>query len=177
MIGLWLADFATGLFHWLVDIYGNPNWPFIGPAYIEPSHLHHDEDIYVFELSTIVTHLYIWTAVVIVGLFFWSIGMMNLVIASACGFGFLTNIIHRWSHTRPEDNVFIVRWLQKLGLFQSTTHHTFHHSGDSGSHYCLLTDHINPILETLGLWRGLDRFMSAIGIEKFWWERAERSPG
>jgi len=169
-IGLWLADFATGLFHWAVDNYCNPEWPLIGPQYVLPSHLHHDEGMYEFELSSIVTHLYIWTAVIIVGLIFWALGLMNVMIASACGFGFLTNIIHGWSHKRPEDNMLIVRALQKLGLFQSTQHHTFHHEEGSDSHYCLLTDHVNPLLETIGLWRGLDKVLSRLGVRKFWWE-------
>lgn len=168
--GLWLADFATGCFHWAVDSYANPEWPIIGPHYIEPSHLHHEEDMYTFELSSLVTHLYIWTAVIIVGTLFWALGLMTLMTASACGFGFLTNVIHRWSHTQAQDNVLPVRVLQRIGLFQSTPHHTFHHSGASDSHYCLLTDHINPLLEAMGLWKGLDRIMMHIGIEKYWWE-------
>ena len=168
-VGLWLADFATGLFHWFVDNYCHPKWPIIGPHYIEPSHLHHEEDMFTFQLSTIVTHLYIWTAVVIVGLIFWSLGLMTLTVAFACFFGFLTNIIHRWSHTRPEENVAIVRVLQRAGLFQSTTHHTYHHSGNSDSHYCLLTDHVNPILEAVGFWPRLDWLFSSLGIKKFWW--------
>ena len=59
VIGLWLADFATGCFHWVVDNYFNPKWPIVGPHYIEPAHLHHDEAMYEFELSTWITHLYI----------------------------------------------------------------------------------------------------------------------
>ena len=77
------------------------------------------------------------------------------------------------THKRPEDNVPIVRFLQRLGLFQSTQHHTIHHGGNSDSHYCLLTDHINPILEMIGLWRFLDKLLSRIGIQKFWWETSE----
>ena len=173
VIGLWLADFATGCFHWVVDNYFDPKWPIVGPHYIEPAHLHHDEAMYEFELSTWITHLYIWMAVICVGLFFWAVGLMSLVIISACFFGFLTNIIHGWSHKRPEDNVPIVRFLQRLGLFQSTQHHTIHHGGNSDSHYCLLTDHINPILEMIGLWRFLDKLLSRIGIQKFWWETSE----
>ena len=104
LIGLWLADFASGCFHWVVDGYCDPTWPLIGPAYIAPAHLHHDEGKYEFEMASIVTHLYIWSAVLVVGTIFWALGFMSLTIASACFFGALTNIIHRWSHTRPEDN-------------------------------------------------------------------------
>ena len=177
LIGLWLADFATGCFHWVVDNYGNPNWPVIGPNYIEPSHLHHDEDMFVFELSNIVTHLYIWSAVILVGLFFWAVGLMTLPVAAACFFGFLTNVIHRWSHTRPEDNTAVVRALQRVGLFQSTQHHTLHHDEASDSHYCLLTDHVNPLLEGIGLWPRLERVLLRFGIRKNWWETAETQTG
>lgn len=177
LIGLWSADFATGLFHWLVDNYGHPKWPIIGPHYIEPSHLHHDEDMFEFELSNVVTHLYIWTAVVIVGFTFWLSGLMTIPIAFACIFGFLTNVIHRWSHTRADENVAIVRGLQRLGIFQSTQHHTFHHLEGSDSHYCLLTDHINPLLEAIGFWGRLERLLLLLGIRKFWWEPLEAPVG
>ena len=170
LVGLWLADFASGCFHWIVDNYGHPEWPIIGPHYIKPSHLHHDEDMFSFELSNIVTHLYIWTAVIFVGLVFWAVGLMTLTIASACIFGFLTNVIHRWSHTRPEENVTIVKALQRIGLFQSTHHHTFHHNPGSDSHYCLLTDHVNPLLETIGFWRHLEAGFLRLGLRKYWWE-------
>ena len=175
LLGLWLADFATGCFHWAVDNYCHPKWPIIGPHYIEPSHLHHDEDMFEFELSTLITHAYFWTAVVFVGLFFWTIGWMSLTIASACVFGFLTNVIHRWAHTRPEENTKIIKALQRVGLFQSTHHHTIHHSAESDTHYCLLTDHINPVLETIGFWRGLSWMLSSIGIRRFWWVK-RKSP-
>lgn len=169
LIGLWLADFASGCFHWVVDGYCDPTWPIIGPAYILPAHLHHDEGKYEFEMASIVTHLYIWSAVLVTGMIFWALGLMSLTIASACFFGVLTNIIHRWSHTRPEDNTAIVRALQRAGLFQSPHHHTFHHQ-EGADHFCLLTDHVNPLLEWAGLWRHLDKFMSRIGIPKNWWE-------
>ena len=177
VIGLWLADFATGCFHWIVDNYGHPDWPIIGPHYIKPSHLHHDEDMFEFELSNIVTHLYIWTAVVFVGLFFWSIGMMNFTILMACVFGFLTNVIHRWAHTPAEDNTAVVRALQRVGLFQSTPHHTFHHKEGSDSHYCLLTDHVNPILQYVGLWDRLEALFLRFGLRKFWWEKPQAQSG
>lgn len=170
VIALWLADFATGCFHWFVDNYGKPSWPIIGPLYIEPSHRHHDEGMFEFELSNIVTHAFIWSAVVIVGLGFWSLGLMNFTVAVACVFGFLTNVIHRWSHTCPEDNNLIIKALQRVGLFQSTQHHTFHHSDGSDSHYCLLTDHVNPVLEAIKFWAFFETILLYIGLRKFWWE-------
>ena len=175
LIGLWLADFATGCFHWVVDNYCDPTWPIIGSSYISPSHQHHEEGQYDFNVFSLLTHFHIWTAVTIVGLIFWALGLMSLIIASACVFGFLTNVIHRWSHTRPEDTPAIVNGLQRAGLFQSRHHHTFHHGGESDSHFCLLTDHVNPALEWVGLWRHLDKFMLRIGIRKFWWETPKQA--
>lgn len=172
VLGLWLADFATGCFHWLVDNYCDPAWPIIGPHYILPSHLHHDEEMFEFELSSVGANLHIWTSVVIVGLTFWFLGLMNLTIMAACIFGFLTNVIHRWSHTRAKDNTAIVKLLQRWGFFQSTEHHTIHHSGESNTHYCLLTNHLNPLVEWSGLWRHLDKGLASIGIRKLWWEEA-----
>lgn len=173
LIGLWLADFASGIFHWAVDNYCDPTWPLIGKTYILPSHLHHEEEMYEFNIFSLETHLHIWAATLIVGSAFWIAGLMNLVIASACLFGCLTNIIHHWSHAEPDQNIWFIRILQRIGLFQSIEHHTHHHGGNSDSHYCLLTDHINPPLEFIALWARLDRIALSLGIEKNWWEKAK----
>jgi len=173
LVGLWLADFATGIFHWAVDNYCDPKWPIIGQTYILPSHLHHEEEMYEFDIFALVTHFHIWMAAIVVGGAFWLAGLMNLTIASACLFGCLTNIIHHWSHAEPDENIWIIRVLQRVGLFQSIDHHRFHHGGNSDSHYCLLTDHFNPLLEFIGLWTRLDKIMFSLGLEKFWWEKPE----
>jgi plasmanylethanolamine desaturase len=48
--------------------------------------------------------------------------------------------------------------LQKIKLLQTQRHHAKHHSGEKDSHYCSVTNFLNPILEELEFWKGLERF-------------------
>ena len=59
----------------------------------------------------------------------------------------------------------------RLGLVQSQRHHVHHHSGQNDTHYCLLTDHVNPVVEYIQLWPRLERLLSMLGIERHWWKR------
>jgi ubiquitin-conjugating enzyme E2 variant len=36
-----LADFLTGVFHWLEDAYGTEDTPVLGPLVIKPNIVHH----------------------------------------------------------------------------------------------------------------------------------------
>ena len=53
------------------------------------------------------------------------------------------------------ENGRLVTWMQKLKLIQ--TQHARHHSGAKDSHYCSITNFLNPLLEELEFWKGLER--------------------
>ena len=169
LLGLWLADFATGFVHWIVDNYGNPEWPVIGPHHIAHSHNHHDAPLELFALPVLPKHGGIVSVVALVGLALWASGAMTVYFAAACVFGALTNIIHGWSHVSAEENGPLITACHAIGLFQSQRHHVHHHTGTSDTHYCLLTDHVNPVIETIRLWPLLERGLATIGIRKHWW--------
>ena len=171
LIGLWLADFGTGFVHWLADNYGNPKWPVLGPRHIVYSHNHHHDPHELARLSWHARHGGIWTVVALTTLALWFIGWLGPVTLSALLFGALTNMMHRWSHQSPRQNGPIITALMRLGLVQSQRHHVHHHSGQNDTHYCLLTDHVNPVVEYIQLWPRLERLLSMLGIERHWWKR------
>src|SRR5207237_3939094 len=43
-----------------------------------------------------------------------------------------------------------------LRLLQSVQHHAQHHSDHKNSHYCVITDFVNPLVDGIGLWSGLE---------------------
>ena len=104
LIGLWMADFTTGFVHWIVDNYGNPDWPIVGPHHIVHSHNHHDAPLELFDLPPLAKHGGICLVVGSVALVLTLIGAMTVYFAAACVFGALTNIIHCWSHVSEEEN-------------------------------------------------------------------------
>ena len=62
--------------------------------------------------------------------------------------------IHAWAHTRRVPT--IVAQLQRVGVFQSMRHHGIHHQRPYVSRFCTMTNYLNPVLDALRLWRGLE---------------------
>ena len=54
------------------------------------------------------------------------------------------------------ENPALVSWLQRLHLLQSPRHHGRHHAGNKDSHYCVITNFLNPLLEEVSFWRRLE---------------------
>ena len=93
--------------------------------------------------------------------------MLVLAIAWLCGgltwevwlvviLGINANQIHKWAHRTRRENGLIIALLQHLRLIQTPRHHALHHTDPKNSHYCVLTNFLNPILDGLRLWEGLE---------------------
>ncbi len=46
---------------------------------------------------------------------------------------------------------------QKIKLLQTQRHHAHHHKGQKDTHYCPVTNVLNPMLDKAGVWRGFER--------------------
>lgn len=171
-IGLILADLTTAFVHWSVDNYASRDWPFIGPHYVAYAHDHHDDPMELLRLSFIKCHWFILSFAVAMAVFLAAIDGLNTLTISALAFGACTNLIHGWSHRSAEENGPLITFCHKLGLLQSPTHHDHHHNNES-SHYALLTDYTNPILEASGLFPLAEKCLSQLGLQPYWWEKAE----
>ncbi len=157
-LGAWLfADFITGLVHWWEDAYAQAEWPVLGPLVAEPNLLHHRD-------PRAMTRLPWWRnvdvpviagAIALVGLA--AIHALIWPLALALVFAALTNLVHRWAHQSAAENGRLITWMQDRGFIQSRAQHALHHRWPRKSHYCPLTNTLNPILERLGFWRRLER--------------------
>jgi ubiquitin-conjugating enzyme E2 variant len=49
-----------------------------------------------------------------------------------------------------------VNWFQKARILQTPRHHAQHHRGAKNTHYCVITNVLNPALDRIGFWRGLE---------------------
>lgn len=72
------------------------------------------------------------------------------------------NQMHKWSHKNPRENPRLITWLQRLHLLQSPRHHGRHHSGSKDSHYCVVTNFLNPLLEEVSFWRKLEKLVTRV---------------
>jgi len=154
--GLLLADFVTGAFHWFEDRYGNPKWPIIGGV-IRANQEHHHTPRSFLEGSFISRNLTVFMLAAVFMAGFWAVGWLNLFTGSAVIFGAFANEIHRFAHRSSTENGTLVTALQKTGLLQSFQHHAQHHRKGKDTHYCVMTNYLNPALEKVQFFQNAEK--------------------
>ncbi|MBA3708927.1 MAG: hypothetical protein H0W83_08940 [Planctomycetes bacterium] len=151
-----IADLLVGTVHWFEDCYGSPEWPLIGATVIAPNLLHHarprafldntwwkSADLQVIAGAAVLTLA--WLAG-------WFSAELLLVVALAVN----ANEFHRWAHRTRAENGRMISALQACRLVQTRAHHGRHHGGARNSCYCAITSWMDPLLDSLRVWRGLE---------------------
>lgn len=165
-----LADFLTGIVHWLEDTYGNPETKFlgIGKHIVIPNLVHH---IRPRELTQGTWYSRIWTSAAFLSILLailWLLGWDHIMVYWVFGIAVWGNEIHCWSHRSPKENGKVITFLQRYYIIQSPKHHGKHHFSPYAVHFCALTPYLNPILEFIRFWRILEVFfMILFGIKPF----------
>jgi hypothetical protein len=159
---LLLADFITGFVHWLEDSYWSPDTPVLGKWIVVPNLAHHQNGQDFLKKSWLESSwdLALAGIVVLVVAFClqrisWELLLFVTVMVNA-------NQIHKWAHiTRYENKPRIIGFLQKIYILQRTQHHGQHHRKPNDSHYCTVTNLLNPVLDRLHFWRGLEKIFGS----------------
>jgi hypothetical protein len=158
ILGFFLADFLSGLFHWIEDTYldycidipiikdiskGNEMHHYFPRAILKNSYY---QNIRVTTILTIFVFIIIYLSKKEI-LFNYKYFFITLFIFSS-----ISPLIHRLCHMREcEKNKYIL-YLQKFGILNSDEHHKIHHI-KSDVNYCLNTSYINIILDNIYFWR------------------------
>jgi hypothetical protein len=150
------ADFLSGFFHWAEDAYGEPHWPLVGKAIIQPNLEHHRDpramtkrgwwrsaDVQVVAGGAFLLAAWAFRFLT------WRLGLGMALLVNA-------NEVHKWTHRSREENGPFITWLQDHGLVASRLGHARHHRMPRTAAYCTLTDHLNPLLDRAGFWSGLE---------------------
>ncbi len=155
-----LADFITGLVHWIEDTYGVPDWPFgLGKNVVEPNIIHHQHPNWMITMSNVIQRNYITAIPASIAIFIayyfygWSCWPFATTILIA---GFLGNEIHGWNHTPISKLNWFIRFLQDTAIVQTRHQHALHHKKPYNKYYCTLTNLTNPVLELIYFWRTLE---------------------
>lgn len=157
-----MADFATGIFHFYADQFGQINGKFMSKS-VNLLLLHHVEP------GKILTQTY-WeltrgvykfaTIIFPVSLFFgfsWEFLLFLIISAQA-------NIVHRWSHYNYESTPFLAKLLFRINMIQGRTHHAIHHRDGFNSYYCVMSPFLNPILEKTNFWNRIIKLLNFMGV-------------
>jgi ubiquitin-conjugating enzyme E2 variant len=151
ILGFFLADLFSGIFHWWEDRYGRKEWPFLGKVIVEPNIYHHMHPTGLCKdgyWSRVKDAMFI---TIPIGILCWYLGLY--VIAVAFFISSHANEIHSWSHQRKNH---FIRFFQNLGILQSPAHHAVHHKRPYKQHYCIFTNYLNPILHKIYFWDTLE---------------------
>jgi hypothetical protein len=153
VVGYVMADFFSGLVHWLADRYFDPRTPILGPALIAPFREHHADALAMtrhdfFEISG---NNSLVTLPLAVGILLFPVPdgvAMKMLAASVLGLGLsiiATNQIHCWAHVANPPP--FARRLQRWGLILSPDRHARHHERNHDCSYCVTSGWLNPVMD------------------------------
>src|ERR1041384_6128012 len=150
------ADFVSGLFHWLEDAYGREDWPIIGRLVTFPNILHHHDPRYFTRHSWLQSSWLLLCLGLVILATAWLCGALAWQVWLFVILGTNANQIHKWADRTPAENGPLISLLQRARLVQRPRHHARHHTDPKNSHYCVLTNFLNPILDGIRLWGALE---------------------
>lgn len=145
-----LADAMSGLAHWILDTRLSAGGQFAG--LVQDNVRHHAKPEAMLELTVWENLSTSYVSLILAGLLL-DFGA-PLTIWLSFVFLFFSNLVHRWAHERRSGVPRVVRWLQRIGVFQSPAHHARHHRADgrlltrreSVRSYCVMSNFLNPLL-------------------------------
>jgi plasmanylethanolamine desaturase len=152
-----LSDLITGLVHWAEDTYARPDHKWLGWIGRDNLLHHHQPRAFLVKnwFQSSWDLLLIGAIVIAVASAFdrltWEVWLFVALTVNA-------NQFHKWTHRASREKPLPVIWLQKLYVLQTARHHGKHHHGEKNSHYCVITNFLNPILEEIEFWRRLETF-------------------
>lgn len=163
LLGWLLADLLTGLAHWIEDRVLWSTMPLLGRWIVIPNRLHHADPMAFLSSSAWARNNTTWAATAAVALPWLLLGGFSYVWLGALAGGLAATEIHVRAHRNAGAGPWAV--LQEIGIVQSTGQHARHHRGAMDSRYCVLTDWLNPILDTAGVWVRLEAALGLIGLK------------
>lgn len=163
VVGWLLADFLSGMIHWLEDRMARASWPIIGRYVVVPNRLHHSDPLAFTRCGVIERNWTAWLAAALISGAWLALAGPSIIWATATIGGLVASEVHCWAHV-PAMTPSFARPLQRAGIIQSPAAHQGHHRPNAAARYCVLTDLINPLVDGIRLWARLERGLSAVGL-------------
>ncbi len=166
LVGYLGADLLSGTVHWFCDSFFSERTPLLGPIVIQPFREHHTHPQRILHYRFIdqdTTNFFLMTP-----LLGWALYAQaphsghhgQLVACSAllglCTGSFLTNLFHKWAHSRRPPK--LARLLQQCGLILSPGRHSVHHR-DHSRGFCVTSGWLNPTLDAIRFFPTAERLI------------------
>jgi hypothetical protein len=156
-----LADLAAGFIHWFEDAYIDEHTPVVGRSVGRANVIHHHLPRHFTRNSWWQSNWMLHAIAGLLVLVAWSFGFLGWQVWWFALLAANANEFHKWSHRTRTENGPVISFLQDLRLLQTPAHHARHHTDPKHSHYCPIGNALNPLLDGLGFWNGLERLLSA----------------
>lgn len=161
------AEFFAGAVHWFEDAYVRENTPLIGRLVARPNIVHHHYPRYMTRNSWWESSwdLFLLAVLLVVaawgcGVLTWQITLFAVLVANA-------NQMHKWAHRTAKENGPIISFFQNIRVLQTAQHHALHHTDPKNSHYCTMTNVLNPVLDGIRFWDGAEWLLArTIGLQR-----------
>jgi hypothetical protein len=162
-IGFMLADFFSGVGHFVEDRYFSKDTFLIGKLIIEPNRQHHwkpREMLKYTPFQNMGTTVLFITIPVTIACYY--LNILNTVTITMVAFLTPVNYIHAINHKLDHELSSFERLIEYSGIFQTREDHHAHHKGEHDTYYCIIGKWWNPVLEYIHFWEGLQNIIYAL---------------
>ncbi|CAO2200773.1 unnamed protein product [Urochloa humidicola] len=170
-----LADLATGVYHWLIDNYGNADTPVVG-AQIAAFQDHHLRPSAIMRLEP-CNNLHVAAGIVAVVLPAASAALLPATAAAHAFAGtfavcaMLSVLFHAWAHGNPARLPPGVAALQDAGVLLSRSRHARHHRPPHNSSYCTVSGMWSEVLDRYKVFEAAEKVIyCATGVQPRSWK-------
>lgn len=166
-LALVVADFLSGLVHFLCDNFGSPETPVLGQKFIKAFREHHDDPAAMTHgdfVEVNADNLFVCLPVLLPGVVWFNVSghlYVAVFLAMLAVFIAVTNEVHKWAHSAPIPP--FMRGLQATRLVLRPGHHQVHHDPPHDANYCITSGVLNPLLTRVRFWHALQRVLSGGG--------------
>ena len=162
-----VADFAVGVFHWIEDAYLREDCPVLGELIARPNVLHHYRPRHFLRKSWMASCWDLWVLSGLVVAIAWGLDRLTPAVWLFAILAGNANQIHKWAHRSRRENGPWINLLHDLRILQGPKHHAIHHTDPKSTHYCVITEFLNPVLERMRFWTRLEcGLRKAFGIRR-----------
>ena len=161
------AEFAAGAVHWFEDAYVREDTPLVGKFIGRPNTVHHHYPRYMARHNWWYTSRDLCLVSALIVLIAWACGVLTWQVWLFAFISANANEIHKWTHRTKAENGPLITFLQKIRILQTAKHHARHHTDPKNCHYCTTTNFLNPVLDGIHFWDGLEWLLAkTVGLHR-----------
>lgn len=166
LLTILLADLVSGLVHWAEDAYARPGMPLLSRI-AEDNLLHHRKPRAFLARSWWQSSADLLAIGAVVLATAWWLDALTIWVLLFTVLAINANQVHKWAHMNRREVPRVIGWLQRARILQTPREHARHHTGTKDSHYCVLTNLSNPVLEKIRFWTTLEWLIAkTTGIQR-----------